>query len=147
MGNREAEVKALQDAFWAEFREQQKNEDETVLLRFLAERLEADTSGLQRRFRESAIAMAGLVFLLIQFRETPYEQWAFVLIPLALAFVTQRVGSPQRPAILEAATETLLTPVVYSPEQQVLIRRIADATFRGERTLKATCESALLRSA
>ncbi|WP_395094607.1 hypothetical protein [Armatimonas sp.] len=147
MGNKDEEVKALQEAFKAEFIEHQKSEDATVPLRFLAEALEADTAGYKKRFKESALAMIGLVFLLIQFRDTPYEQWAFIIVPLGLAYAAQRVGSPKRPAILAAASETLLSPVLYTPEQQVLIRRIEEAAFGSERGLKTACEQALQQSA
>ena len=143
MGNKDDEIKAIQDAFRAEFREHQQNGDKTVPLRFLAEALETDTAGYKRRFRESVLAMAGLVFLLAQFRDTPYEQWAFILVPLGLAYAAQRVASPRRPAIVESATELLVTSALDSPDQHVLIARIAQAAFRSERALKAACEKAL----
>jgi hypothetical protein len=141
MGNKDEEIKAIQDAFRAEFRERQEKEDTTGLLLFLTQALETDTAGYQKRFKESALAMAGLVFLLIQFRETPYEQWAFILVPLGLTYAASRVGSPKRPAIVEALIETLQAPATYTPEQQALLKRIATAAFRGEGKLKTLCQT------
>lgn len=149
MGKRDLEALAIQDAFWAEFRQKQdlSTENETPLLQFLVETLEADTAGVRRRFVEGLLAMGGLVFLLIQFRDTPYETWAFLLIPLALTYALQRVASPKRPAVIEAATETLLSPTLYPPEQLALIARIAAATLQSEQKLRTTCQSALTRRA
>ncbi|MBB6052806.1 hypothetical protein [Armatimonas rosea] len=142
MRDKDEEIKAIQEAFRTEFRERQEKEDTTGLLLFLTQALEADTAAYQKRFKESALAMAGLVVLLVQFRETQYEQIAFVLVPLGLAYAASRVSSAKRPAIVEAIVETLQAPATYTPEQQGLIRRIAAAGFRGERKLKTVCQAA-----
>lgn len=141
MRDKDEEIKAIQEAFRIEFQERVEKEDHTGLLLFLTQALEADTAAYQKRFKESALAMAGLVFLLIQFRDTKYEQWAFVLVPLGLAFMAGRVSSPRRPAIIEALIETLQVPATYTPEQQALLKRIAAATFRGEGKLKTLCHA------
>ena len=47
--------------------------------------------------------------------------------------------------MIQAITETLLTPVTYSPEQKQLIVRIMESTIT-ESLLRETCAHALNRS-
>ncbi len=152
MKYKESRQQATERAFQTALAEYQNSDNLTALLKFLAESLEEDTTDQMRRFWSKILSLLGLIALFAifcdySFEGTPEQRWAFSLIPLAFFWLaTVPTASPLRPVIVQATTEVLLTPVVYSSEQKQLIVRITETTLT-ESSLRELCIRALDRSA
>ena len=157
MGNADKKTQAAERAFAAELQKHVERNDLTALLKFFAESLAEERAEQFRRFWTKVLALLCLAVLFVlfsdfSFKDSPEQAIAFALIPaLGLYTVTRPNTTPRYPLLLRAATDVLLVPRSYAPEQKKLLVQIAQAV-PGEETdaaelLRETCTKALERSA
>lgn len=157
MGNTDKKTQAAERAFAAELQKHVERDDLTALLKFFAESLAEERAEQFRRFWTKVLALLCLAVLFVLFSDFSFEDSleqaiAFAVIPaLWLYLVTRPNTTPRYQLLLRAATEVLLVPRSYAPEQKKLILQIGQ-TIPGEETdaaelLHKTCTKALERSA
>ncbi|MBB6052804.1 hypothetical protein [Armatimonas rosea] len=157
MRNADKKTQAVERAFAAELQKHVERDDLTALLTFFAASLAAERSEQFRRFWTKVLALLGLALLFalfsdFSFKDSLEQAIAFALIPaLGLYTVTRPNSTPRYPLLLKAATNILLVPRSYTPEQKKRIVQIAQAVSGPETDaaalLRETCTKVLQRSA